>query len=59
MKKLGNINVILLAVIAALIIGISAFNYGYELGEHKGYVLGVQKCLDDLPNVSPQALIEE
>lgn len=58
MKKLGNINVILIGIIIALIIGISAFNYGYKLGEHKGYVIGLQKCLDDMPANDPQALKE-
>lgn len=55
MKKLGNLNIILIAIIIALIIGITAFNYGYKLGEHKGYVLGIQKCLEDMKGNDPQA----
>jgi hypothetical protein len=43
-----NFNIILIAVIAVLIAAILAFNYGYRLGERRGYVMGVQKCLEGM-----------
>ncbi|MFW5759850.1 MAG: hypothetical protein ACOCXH_02585 [Cyclobacteriaceae bacterium] len=42
----SKLNQILLVIIILLITALLAFNYGYKLGEHKGYVEALQDCVD-------------
>jgi hypothetical protein len=46
MEKIRNFNIVLVAVIILLLTVILSFNYGYNMGERRGYVMGVQKCLE-------------
>jgi len=41
----SKVNRILLLIIALFSVALFTFNWGYELGEHKGYVEGMQWCL--------------
>jgi len=42
----SKLNQILIFIIAILLTALISFNYGYDLGEHKGYVMGMKKCFD-------------
>jgi hypothetical protein len=48
MKKIRNLNLLLIVIIVVLLSVILSFNYGYSLGERRGYVMGVQKCLEGM-----------
>ncbi len=48
MSNFKKFNYIMVAIIVILVISIISFNYGYQFGERKGYVIGVQKCLDGM-----------
>jgi hypothetical protein len=54
MNKIRGLNVWLIAVIILLISVIISFNYGYSLGERRGYVLGVQRCLEQMKDNNRQ-----
>jgi hypothetical protein len=41
-----KLNRVLLVVILILVVAIITFNWGYQLGEHKGYVEGMQWCVE-------------
>ena len=42
----SRLNQILVVVILLLITALLTFNYGYKLGEHKGYVEAIEDCYE-------------
>ena len=48
MKVPKNLNHYLILLIIGLAAIWVSFEYGYSLGERKGYVMGVNKCLDEI-----------
>lgn len=52
----SRLNQVLLVIIILLITGILAFNYGYQLGEHKGYVEALQDCVELQPREKQTSL---
>jgi hypothetical protein len=56
MKKGQGFNILLIAIIAILLFSIVSFNYGYSLGERRGYVQGVQKCLEGMEGNNHQIM---